>query len=48
MKQCRNFLIIASLCYMFQVLVLAGLKDINRPAEKLSMFQSTALMATGL
>ena len=34
-------------CCMLQILVLAGLKDINRPASKLSTFQSTALAATG-
>ena len=32
---------------MFQILVLAGLKDINRPAERLSLYQSGALAATG-
>ncbi|KAL8573506.1 Mitochondrial pyruvate carrier 2 [Nucella lapillus] len=29
------------------ILVFAGLKDINRPASKLSLFQSSALAATG-
>lgn len=29
-------------------LVIAGIGDINRPAEKLSTFQSSALAATGL
>eukprot|EP00834_Sanchytrium_tribonematis_P004249 NODE_198_length_13236_cov_1.328385.p11 type:complete len:106 gc:universal NODE_198_length_13236_cov_1.328385:12556-12239(-) len=29
-------------------LVIAGLKDINRPAEKLSTFQSVSLAGTGL
>lgn len=29
-------------------LVIAGLADINRPAEKLSVTQSTALAATGI
>ncbi|XP_003384059.1 PREDICTED: mitochondrial pyruvate carrier 2-like [Amphimedon queenslandica] len=29
-------------------LVIAGLADINRPAEKLSLNQSTALAATGI
>ncbi|XP_074648507.1 mitochondrial pyruvate carrier 2-like [Tubulanus polymorphus] len=29
-------------------LVIAGLADINRPAEKLSLTQSTALAATGI
>ena len=34
-----------SLC--FKGLVFAGLADYNRPAEKLSVTQSTALAATG-
>ncbi|XP_076466725.1 mitochondrial pyruvate carrier 2-like [Babylonia areolata] len=29
------------------ILVIAGLKDISRPAEKLSVYQSTALACTG-
>ncbi|KAH0827926.1 mitochondrial pyruvate carrier [Lanmaoa asiatica] len=29
-------------------LVAAGLKDLNRPAEKLSVSQNLALMATGM
>lgn len=29
-------------------LVIAGLADVTRPAEKLSLFQSTALAATGI
>lgn len=31
-----------------QGLVIAGLADINRPAEKLSLMQSAALAATGM
>ncbi|KAK7480210.1 hypothetical protein BaRGS_00028595 [Batillaria attramentaria] len=31
-----------------KILVLAGLKDISRPAEKLSLTQSTALAGTGV
>ncbi|CEH12561.1 upf0041-domain-containing protein [Ceraceosorus bombacis] len=29
-------------------LVIAGLKDLNRPADKLSLFQNAALAATGM
>ena len=31
-----------------QGLVIAGLADLSRPVEKVSVFQSTALAATGL
>lgn len=33
---------------LFQGLVVAGLADISRPAEKLSLTQSSALAATGI
>lgn len=34
--------------FIFQGLVLAGIGDIQRPAEKLSIAQSSSLAATGL
>lgn len=34
--------------YFFQGLVIAGLADLSRPAEKISPTQSGALMATGI
>ena len=33
---------------LFRALVGAGLADLARPAEKLSVYQNTALMATGM
>lgn len=32
---------------LFQILVFAGLKDITRPPETLSVYQNTALAGTG-
>ena len=47
--QCDPHELSCFLCFFFslKILVLAGIKDMKRPVEKVSLFQSLALTGTG-